>query len=271
MYEYDGSSWSTLCNGCAPGTRYGHGFAYDSVRDVVVLFGGVTGANSESNELWEWDGSSWTQVSPLGSVPAVRQGVSMTYDSSRSRVVIFGGYDSPATYYNDTYEYDGLSWYGPFTPATRPPVRYDDSAQLAFVNNDAQDPALRNRVILYGGLNSSSFYDDMWSWDGSSWLEFGSNDGTGTKRYASAVVYDGGSGRLLVIGGYDGSELSGTYQYDTVWSLASLLPDQEDTQAAAYHPVWNVIVKYGGNSPNCLGFGSPPYYKNCDTTYHYAP
>ncbi|MFN7974162.1 MAG: kelch repeat-containing protein, partial [Acidobacteriota bacterium] len=41
----------------------------------------------------------------------------MTYDSVRSRVVLFGGVDAGNVSYDDTWEYDGVSWaQGPGAP-----------------------------------------------------------------------------------------------------------------------------------------------------------
>jgi hypothetical protein len=77
---------------------------YDSVRQRVVLFGGLGGGSSRLNDTWEWDGQAWTQVADTG--PAPRSGYAMTYDSRRQRVVLFGGLAGTAL--NDTWEWKGL-------------------------------------------------------------------------------------------------------------------------------------------------------------------
>ena len=41
------------------------GMAYDSARGVTVLFGGGIGPNTQYNDTWEWDGTSWTERTTL--------------------------------------------------------------------------------------------------------------------------------------------------------------------------------------------------------------
>ena len=45
-----------------------HGMAYDPIRDRVVLFG-ADGNSQSSDDTWEWDGASWTQLTPPSSQP----------------------------------------------------------------------------------------------------------------------------------------------------------------------------------------------------------
>src|SRR6185437_485998 len=100
--------------GCAPGPRTGHLLVYDSNRNVLILFGGGDWSSlpgSATNDVWEWDGSSWTKRTDiLGTPPSARSYMFGAFDSSRNRVVIFGGVDTSGTYLNDVYEYDGVSW-----------------------------------------------------------------------------------------------------------------------------------------------------------------
>lgn len=44
-----------------PSGRFGHGMAFDKSRGVTVLFGGF-GNGKLFNDLWTWDGHSWTEV-----------------------------------------------------------------------------------------------------------------------------------------------------------------------------------------------------------------
>ena len=58
--------------------------AYDSARGVTVLFGGRD-VSSRFRDTWEWDRSSWTQVSTSG--PSARERLAMAYDSARGVTV----------------------------------------------------------------------------------------------------------------------------------------------------------------------------------------
>src|SRR5262249_41716876 len=89
--ECDGERWNQTAS-TGPSPRQGHAMAYDSARGKVVLFGGTSpqgGVLTPLNDTWEWDGTSWTQVASSG--PSPRQFHAMAYDSTRRRIVLFGG------------------------------------------------------------------------------------------------------------------------------------------------------------------------------------
>jgi hypothetical protein len=87
--------------------------------------------------------------------PPPRSSASIAYDSSRQRVVLFGGYDgaSANNYLGDTWEWDGNSWTQRM-PTTSPPPRSEHA--LAY-------DAVRQRLVLFGGLGGSGIYfADTW-------------------------------------------------------------------------------------------------------------
>ena len=115
-WEWDGVIWAQRLSVTEPQVRGGHSSAYDSARDVTVLFGGFGGIDPVQNiiilygDTWEWDGTDWTQISAGGgSAPAGREGQGMVYDAQRDRVVMFGGADI-SNVLNDTWTWDGSSW-----------------------------------------------------------------------------------------------------------------------------------------------------------------
>lgn len=57
-WAWNGSEWRVVAEQ-GPTPRYMHAMTYDTARERVLLFGGNKGAD----ELWEWDGTTWTQVS----------------------------------------------------------------------------------------------------------------------------------------------------------------------------------------------------------------
>ena len=81
-----------------PPVRYDHAMAYDSARDVVVLFGGYDIDNDiYYDDTWEWDGvdRTWTLVTPVTTIPPPRFQHAMAYDADRGVVVMFGGNAGP--------------------------------------------------------------------------------------------------------------------------------------------------------------------------------
>src|SRR5205814_363598 len=85
--------------------------AYDSVRHVAVLFGGMVfprQLGDYSNDTWEWNGTDWTQRTPAVSPPP-RRFHATAWDSARARLVVFGG-AGETNVLADTWEWDGSQW-----------------------------------------------------------------------------------------------------------------------------------------------------------------
>jgi hypothetical protein len=96
----------------APAPRTFSAAAYDSDAGRVLLFGGGPGApepgiiNTWMNDLWEWDGTSWTLLNegfPL-IAPSDRQAHALAYDPDRHCLVLFGG-NTPNGDVNDIWEW----------------------------------------------------------------------------------------------------------------------------------------------------------------------
>ncbi len=56
-WAWNGTEWRVVAER-GPSPRMLHAMTYDAVRERVILFGGSRGAD----ELWEWDGQRWKQV-----------------------------------------------------------------------------------------------------------------------------------------------------------------------------------------------------------------
>ncbi len=103
-WGWNGVTWTqyTSAGGVARST---HAMAYDSVRTRVVSFGGnSTLAGAPYAQTWEWNGTNWANQATTTN-PTARTSPSMTFDSLRGKIVLFGGYASVLT--NDTWEYTG--------------------------------------------------------------------------------------------------------------------------------------------------------------------
>jgi hypothetical protein len=63
-WAWDGKAWTRIATE-GPPARIQFTMAYDSVRDRVVLFGGVNNNPQRIlSDLWEFDGTRWTQKQP---------------------------------------------------------------------------------------------------------------------------------------------------------------------------------------------------------------
>ncbi len=152
--------WTVRTSVTTPSPRSDALTAWDSARNVVVMFGG-----SNLQETWEWDGAAgtWTQRA-VGTAPDARVEATMAFDPGRQRVVLFGGHVGQmpgGTYLADTWEYDGTTWTSKATSG--PSARM--SASLAF---DAE----RGKVVLFGGVGADGApLADLWDWDGTAWKQ----------------------------------------------------------------------------------------------------
>jgi len=138
---WDGKRWKQL-EVQGPPARSAAMAAYDSVRHVVVLFGGSgpegAGPGLYFQDTWTWDGSQWREQHPAHK-PNPRMRAGIAFDESRGVVVMFGGEGD--TTYTATWTWDGADWTLQ-DPATVPPARH-------FMGM-AYDQA-RGVTILFGG------------------------------------------------------------------------------------------------------------------------
>lgn len=139
----------------SPPARRGHVMAYDEARKRVVVFAGSGSNNDALGDLWEWDGTTWTQRSaPLA--PAPRIAPCAAYDSARRVLVIFGGRRKGGGSLDDAWEWNGDTWsMGPAGPPAR--------RTCAFAFDGA-----RNVLIMYGG--TSDRVGDVAQVLGDTWL-----------------------------------------------------------------------------------------------------
>lgn len=93
-WTWDGLEWQRIVPPFAspPGRRM-PALAYDSERQLVLLFGGTDPSGTSSfDDLWEWDGSNWSMSRlAMFSGPSPRTTATMTHDPVRRRVFLFGG------------------------------------------------------------------------------------------------------------------------------------------------------------------------------------
>lgn len=105
-----GWQWIQRTPAQSPPRRWQHKMDYDPARGVVVMTGGYGNPQcgqycaSHLNDVWEYDGDTWTQRLPSTSLPPVREGAGFAYDSHRQRFVLQGGSGS-VPFPGDTWFY----------------------------------------------------------------------------------------------------------------------------------------------------------------------
>jgi hypothetical protein len=122
MWTFDGNGWTQLNpSGGTPGMRYGAQTTIDPRSNHVLLFGGLrvdtnppippsTMPDIEqvyADDMFEWDGSVWTQIHPAN-VPPARENGRIAFDQTRNEMVMFGGY--AGHFLSDLWSYNPTNW-----------------------------------------------------------------------------------------------------------------------------------------------------------------
>ena len=197
-------SWTQVQPTQSPSERTHHAMAYDSDRQVTVLFGGSDALAGAQADTWEYDGKTWTEIKPAVSPPR-RTGHGMIYDSISKLTVLYGG-----SGLRDTWTWDGKVWTKIKIPAAQKP-----SARTSFAMAFDQD---RGRIVLFGGKDiKTGIVNDTWEFDGTVWTNMTpSNSTSPPARRNHALVYDSHRKRTVLVGGIGLPRLPDTYEWDGV-------------------------------------------------------
>lgn len=100
---WNGVSWVPSAF-AGPSARASCGLAWDRIRGVGVLYGGLNGMGMGLSDQWEWSPSGWSQPVSSISSPGAREGHGFVFDSTRNVFVLFGG-NQPNGPSSETWEY----------------------------------------------------------------------------------------------------------------------------------------------------------------------
>jgi hypothetical protein len=245
------STWTETFPVNSPSARAGHGLAYDTLHNQVVLFGGEGAGAVYSSETWVWDGANWTQKFPTKS-PSARAWQAMAFDFTHNQVVLFGGQNGAGNL-NDTWVWDGATWTQKF-PVTQPVARAGSA--MAY-------DALRKQTVLFGGVAFSfpGVFNDTWTWDGATWTQKFPTKSPSV-RSSHAMAFDAGRSQILLFGGLidkSASATNDTWVWDgATWTQKSPVsnPPARYDHAMAYDVGTAQTVMFGGYK---TGLGSGPW------------
>lgn len=191
---WDGANWTQLSPLNSPPPRANGCMQFDPNAGRILLFGGRRPtAGWSRNDFWQWDGTNWTQLSPL-TLPPARQAARMVHDPRNGgRMLMFGGAtDLLASVLADTWTWDGIDWTQQF-PASSPPARCEHGLSY--------DAAL-GRPVLFGGLSQGLSLADTWEWSGNDWIQI-LPVASPSARGTHAQAFDPVSRRTWVFGGFN--------------------------------------------------------------------
>ncbi len=247
------NTWTNLNpSGALPSIRAGHSMVYDSSSNRVIMFGGLdetNGTNVPLNDTWAYDppANTWTNLNPSGTLPSVRVGDSMAYDTSTHRAFMFGGVTNSGAS-NDTWAYDPSTntWTNLSPTGAVPSAR---AWHKMVYDSDT------GKLIMFGGLGNSADFNDTWAYDPSTntWTNLSPTGAVPSARDSQAMVYDPSTHRVILFGGFGASgELNDTWAYDpaantwTKLSPSGTLPPARFGTWLVYDPSIHQVIMFGG-------------------------
>jgi hypothetical protein len=220
---------------------------WDSASQCVLLFSGAEnpadgGAEGPTPTLlpdtWLWDGTNWTQVEEGG--PAPRFAFGLASDTSRNRVVLFGGAnfttEGPRAL-GDTWEWDGSAW-----------TQQDETGPFARSGHNMTFDAKRSRTVLFSGVPlDGQGQSDTWEWNGTAWMQI-SEIGP-TPRVKVGFCFDGSEAILFGGQAFPISEVFGdTWSWNGhFWTQKQDIgPQAREGSAIAFDSSRQKLVLFGG-------------------------
>jgi hypothetical protein len=149
VFDIAQSSWSLCLPSSHPSARTGTAMAFNASNNLVYLFGGDEGS-TRKQDMWSYDvgANTWTDRTPATGKPAPRDNAGMFYDSldSRHPMVLFGGGDGSAQFFNDMWYFTAGQWTSG-TPLNAPTAR--KGMGISYI------PGM-NETLLFGGFDATT-------------------------------------------------------------------------------------------------------------------
>lgn len=109
-------------------------------------------------------------------------------------------------------------------------------------------------IYLFGGNDGTTYYNDVWRYDGSDWSQVSTSGTPPTARTHHAIAYDSNSDTILLFGGRDatGTLLADTWLLDLgtpTWSQSVYSgPSARMAHGLAYDATRDEFVLVGGTN-----------------------
>lgn len=233
----------------SPDARFEHTMEFFPPMGEVVLFGGASTMATYNNDLWSWDGTTWTPCSSA-QAPEARFDHAMSYDPALQQLVVFGGHIDPlGECLADTWTGDACLWSQ--RAASGPDGRNDDVLQL---------DSTHGNCLLFGQSRLCSpggGTDETWLLSAGIWTQASPMTVPST-RYAHRMADCPMNGGVLMFGGMlsaTGVSTDETWTWDGAdWHAQSptTSPPPRNNHAMVFLEGCNRILLFGGDD----GMGS---------------
>jgi len=279
-------SWTLLGpNGLTfPLFRAGSTTVYDPSSNRIILFAGLSQDNAlgspRLNDVWIETNANglggtgaWSQLSPSGPLPQVRNNQSAVYDAANNRMIIYGGCGAVPTSNGCLPIADNVwvlsnangiggtpTWTQLFPTGGPPAARQAHQAAYDPTTNSMIDWAGQN-----GGGNGCGTFADVWVLSHANglggtpnWTQLSTTGGPPPGQYFSTAVYDSVNNVLTVFGG---TGLLGTTcgLTNAVWALSH-------ANGTGGTPVWTNLVPQGTSGSPSNRQASVAIYESSSNT-----
>jgi len=280
MAPFSFAQWSAH----GPGPRFLHTAVFDPATDQMIVFGGTDLGTINYNDLWvnvnvmasscnPTCDMNWTFDTPSGTPPAARSGHSAVYDSTNSRMIVFGGATGfPTPCVNDVWVLQNANgvagnptWVQLNPGGTPPPARAGHAASY--------DPT-KNTMTIFGGTDCNGNYlGDAWAISNANgtggtpkWKQLTPSGGPPSGRAYVSAAFNGSANTLTIYGGTNNpgnsflsdvwllSGANGTARTSS-WTQLSPLgtpPPARYGAATVYDSTHNRMTINSGNTPQGL-------------------
>lgn len=225
-YSRTGNTWRYAAKGPLSMPQGEGGISiYDAANDRIIYFGGLTGTNQRTNDVWQLKADIHgmyvaTKLAPAGSLPTQRWLMAGCYDAVNQRMIIWGG-QSAAGILGDVWSLSlnqGSETWTQLSPTGTAPTAAWQSC-FAF-------DAVTNRLYVHGGAtdaSSTTFTAQLFYLDVSSincaWTNTGVTGGLGVR--GATLGLDTANQRLVCFGGFNGTNVINTVRYTSISSFTS--------------------------------------------------
>lgn len=255
-WEWNGTNWTEV-KSIQPSRAFGSAFAYDSLRQYALLYGGndATTSTPRSTSLFFRNGDWRLTFSVVR--PSPRSLFAIAPDADNQAVWLMGGLNEYSNGYTaDFWGFRGGHWFvkqvkdAP-TVCDAPLSAFDtDRKKLVMVcwttsvdlevfefdgtvfkriesTRDKPDSRRQSalvydqtlkKVVLFGGYDNQNFKDDTWTWDGANWTEVKKDKPP--NRSLHAMWYDPLQKKTIIYGGIGREDIEErATRYSDMWAF----------------------------------------------------
>jgi len=227
-FELDCNNWQQITAAGAPSGRSRISVAYDTMRNRMLVFGGMEGdpfvAATRYDEVWAFDltADTWAQVTTTGAGPMAKGYAAAWYDETNDRMIVSGGDPSGFNGVDETHALDlATNTWTEITGGATPGARLYHGVAIRGAE-----------AIIFGGargFGADTYLNDIMAFDMTTdtWrvVRAGGPDAPLT-RFGTEIFYDEAGDRLIAFGGHDSTDLGNAndvWAYDFAgdsWSMA---------------------------------------------------